>query len=105
MTSAVDNIESISFSADEIKRYQIIFSGLVQGVGFRYETWGLAKKLGLTGFVKNVADGTVYVEIQGQKNKIVYLVECLKSIPRIHIEQVDLQEIELKQESDFEIAN
>lgn len=105
MTSPVDNMENISFSVDEIKRYQIIFSGLVQGVGFRYETWGLAKKLGLTGFVKNVADGTVYAEIQGQKNKIAYLVECLKLIPRIHIEQVESKEMELKQETDFEIAN
>jgi len=105
MKSTAEKIDSITFPKDEIKRYRIVFSGLVQGVGFRYETWTIAQKLELTGFVENVSDGTVYAEIQGPENKILYLVDCLQSIPRIHIEKIKMDEIEFKAESHFEIAN
>ncbi|MBR5565653.1 MAG: acylphosphatase [Roseburia sp.] len=81
-----------------------MFVGLVQGVGFRYETWMIAQKFGLTGFVQNLPDGSVYAEIQGPKNKILYLIECLQSVPRIQIEKMRMDEMELKEESHFEIA-
>lgn len=105
MKSPVEKIDNISFSEDEIKRYEVIFSGLVQGVGFRYETWTMAQKLGLVGYVENLPDGTVHAEIQGPENKMIHLIECLKSIPRIHIEKIKIFELELKSESDFEITN
>ena len=105
MKSAADKIDTGTFPTDETKRYWIIFSGLVQGVGFRYETWMIAQKLELTGFVKNLPNGTVYAEVQGAQNKILYLIKCLKSIQRIYIDDVKMEEMELKQETDFEIAN
>lgn len=39
------------------KRYLV--AGGVQGVGFRYFTWRLANRLGLTGWVRNLPDGRV----------------------------------------------
>ena len=105
MKSTAEKIENVTFSADEIKRYRIVFSGLVQGVGFRYETWTIAQKLELTGFVENLSDGTVYAEIQGPENKILYLVDCLQAIPRIHIEKIKMDEMEIKEEVHFEITN
>lgn len=51
MNSSIENLDSLTFPPDEEKRFQIIFSGVVQGVGFRYETWRIAEKFGLTGFV------------------------------------------------------
>lgn len=104
MKSTVEKIEHMEFSDDETKRYSIIFTGLVQGVGFRYETWTIAQKLGLAGFVQNLSDGSVYAEIQGPENKILYLVDCLQSIPRIQIEKMKIDEMELKQEGHFEIV-
>ena len=104
MKSTVEKIEDVEFSVDETKRYSIMFEGLVQGVGFRYETWMIAQKFGLTGFVQNLPDGSVYAEIQGPKNKILYLIECLQSVPRIQIEKMRMDEMELKEESHFEIA-
>lgn len=105
MKSPAEKIDNTTFPADETKRYRFIFSGIVQGVGFRYETWAIAEKIGLTGFVENLPDGTVYAEIQGPENKILYLIDCLQSVPRIQIEKMKMDEIEIKPENHFEIAN
>ncbi|MBD5779345.1 acylphosphatase [Pelagicoccus sp. NFK12] len=45
------------------------FSGHVQGVGFRYSTAQLAKGYEVTGFVRNLADGRVELEIEGEKEE------------------------------------
>lgn len=114
MRNTMERIDGTEFPEDETVRYRIVFSGLVQGVGFRYETWAIAQKLGLIGYVENLSNGDVYTEIQGAKNKILYLIECLQSIPRIHIENLQIDEIDViteierierKEEKGFEIAN
>lgn len=45
------------------------FSGHVQGVGFRYSTAQLAKGYEVTGFVKNLVDGRVELEIEGDEKE------------------------------------
>ncbi len=47
------------------KRY--VFRGTVQHVGFRYRAVSAARRLGLTGFVMNMPDGTVRMEAQGEE--------------------------------------
>ncbi|MDM8266523.1 acylphosphatase [Limosilactobacillus pontis] len=49
---------------------QLTITGRVQGVGFRWGTLQIARQLGLCGFVRNQADGTVYVEAQGPKETV-----------------------------------
>lgn len=44
--------------------------GKVQGVGFRFYTQKKATELGLHGFVRNKADGTVYVEAEGNEEAL-----------------------------------
>lgn len=105
MKNTAEQIDTSQFQPDEIRRYDIIFSGMVQGVGFRYEVWSIAQKLHLTGYVENLPNGTVHAEIQGPKNRILYLIDCLKQIPRIDIEDVEIDEVGLKEETSFEIAN
>ena len=51
-------------------RKHIYFSGMVQGVGFRYRATYLAQTRELTGWVKNLYDGRVEMEIQGEENNI-----------------------------------
>lgn len=101
MRYSVDQMEFPEFEPDEERRYQIIFSGVVQGVGFRYEAWLIAGKLGLTGFAENLPDGNVFMEIQGPKNKIMHLIQCMKLIRRIQIEHMEIDELPLKEESEF----
>ena len=78
LKNTAEQIDATQFSEDEVRRYRIIFSGIVQGVGFRYETWAIAQKLQLTGFVENLA---------------------------IQIDEIEIDEIDLKEENSFEIAN
>ena len=77
MRSALEKMDFPEFPPDVEKRYQIIFSGIVQGVGFRYEAWLIAQKLGLTGFAENLPNGDVRMEIQGPENKIFHLILCM----------------------------
>ena len=50
------------------KRFRIY--GHVQGVGFRYFTRQYALKIGVTGFVRNLADGSVEVITAGSESQI-----------------------------------
>jgi acylphosphatase len=49
---------------------RIIFSGEVQGVGFRYTVRSLARRHPVRGFVRNLPDGTVEVVAQGNQAAI-----------------------------------
>ncbi|MDE2027240.1 MAG: acylphosphatase [Candidatus Omnitrophica bacterium] len=59
-------------------RAHIHFFGTVQGVGFRYTTLNLAKPLHLTGWVRNLSDGSVEAVAEGSREKIEELVALLK---------------------------
>ncbi|MFX0104843.1 MAG: acylphosphatase [Candidatus Hodarchaeota archaeon] len=64
--------------------------GLVQGVFFRYTTRKIARKLGLTGFVKNMPDSTVYIEAEGPYDKLLELLEFSKKGPKhAYVERVE----------------
>ncbi len=56
--------------------------GFVQGVFFRYTTRKVARKLGLTGYVKNMHDGSVYIEAEGPQEKLYELLEFSKEGPK-----------------------
>ncbi|AQP54727.1 acylphosphatase [Vagococcus penaei] len=60
---------------------QIIVSGRVQGVGFRYLTKIVADKIGVSGLVKNLSDGRVYIEASGEENKISTFIDAVKKSP------------------------
>ena len=62
------------------KRFRIY--GHVQGVGFRYFTWQYALKIGVAGFVRNLADGSVEVIAAGSESQIDALDAWLQHGPR-----------------------
>ena len=55
----------------------IIFIGRVQGVGFRFTAHRIAKRCQLTGFVRNLSDGTVEMLAQGQPEDVD---DCIRDI-------------------------
>ena len=78
------------FSAEGKARKRIYFSGRVQGVGFRFTADGLARQLGLTGYVKNLYDGRVEMEVQGAEDAIAQMLAELRTDRYIRIERVDM---------------
>jgi len=62
-------------------RIHITASGTVQGVFFRHSTKALAEKLGLTGYVSNLADGSVDIVAEGAKEKLNELFKWAQSGP------------------------
>lgn len=59
----------------------IIVKGMVQGVGFRYFTIRKAAELNLTGWVKNLYNGTVEVEAEGERGLIEEFIKDLRAGP------------------------
>jgi acylphosphatase len=84
----VKHIELPYFTPAPIVRKKILFSGRVQNVGFRLEIYELAKRLNLTGWVKNRDDKNVEAEIQGENEKIIFLINYMKSLKRASVNDV-----------------
>ena len=77
-----------------MKRYYIVYSGQVQGVGFRWRLMQIAYKYNLTGYVRNLANGNVETEVQGF-GVDEFLKESLEQDFYIVINDYAVKEIEL----------
>lgn len=62
----------------ETTHESIYFTGHVQGVGFRYATFQVAKEFEVTGFVKNLLDGRVQLDVEGQPSEIDAFVTAVQ---------------------------
>ncbi len=86
------------------KRYHFIFSGTVQGVGFRYTARALAEKYSLTGWAANLVDGRVELEIEGDEADIKKFLDDLRTGFKSYISGVGKEEIaSLSKETGFYI--
>ena len=71
-------------------RYRVFVSGRVQGVGYRFFVLGAAQPLGLSGWVRNLADGRVEVLAQGEMQALQELLAKLDEGPATgHVDAVD----------------
>jgi len=66
---------------EEKQLYKIHVNGYVQGVGFRWRTVREAAALGIKGFVRNMPDGSVYIEAEGTRKQLRYFVDWCKKGP------------------------
>jgi len=66
---------------NKIILYKIRVTGHVQGVGFRYSAAGEARYRDIKGFVKNLPDGSVYIEAEGSPEQLNSFVEWCKVGP------------------------
>ena len=74
-------------------RKRIVFSGWVQGVGFRYRARHAAELLGATGWVRNEYDGSVTMEIQGTEEQIDEVIRAIGRGRYVKIENMDVRTI------------
>jgi acylphosphatase len=91
-------------------RVHIIVEGLVQGVGYRWFVARRAQALGVRGFVRNLYDGNVEIEAEGERSLVEELIGEVKIGPRsahvtnMRLEWEDLRERETSgQYTGFEI--
>lgn len=83
----------------------IIFTGQVQGVGFRFTAFNMANRHQLTGFVRNLPDGTVEMLIQGTSGAIDDCIRDIKEYFSGYIRETKIKEIPSNsQYKDFEIT-
>lgn len=66
------------YDTPEQVRLFLTFDGTVQGVGFRWTTQALARKVGVSGWVRNMDDGTVQAEMQGTGHDICRVLCALR---------------------------
>jgi hydrogenase maturation protein HypF len=87
-----------------IKRVRYLFTGIVQGVGFRPFIYRLAERQGLAGFVQNRPDG-VLVEVQGSSTAIdSFFSSVAKELPPLaNITSVESSEIAVTGDTEFKI--
>ncbi len=77
-----------------MKKHISVF-GKVQGVFFPGSTHQKAEALGLTGFVQNKQDGSVYLEAEGDRSALEQLVAWLHQGPEhAQVDRVEVKEID-----------
>ena len=82
----------------ELVRYKMVFTGRVQGVGFRYKASHVANQYRLTGYVKNEYDGLVVVEIQGSEQEIYMFLKMLVTDKYIDIYELEKEKIPVEED-------
>lgn len=69
---------------------QLIVSGRVQGVGFRYFSQETAQRFGIKGWVRNLNDGTVELHVEGTEKEIDPFKQALKDGNRfVGVERIE----------------
>jgi len=89
-------------SADQECR-RVIFHGRVQGVGFRYTTHRIARGFAVTGFVRNLADGTVELVACGGGSELQRFLDAVKSEFAGNIDAVDDEAATVTDFAGFEV--
>jgi acylphosphatase len=88
-----------------MKRLHFVVTGRVQGVGFRYFCYEEATRLGLTGYARNLRDGSVEIEAEGDEQALDEFAASLTRGPRAaKVENVSQEERDLKHETTFSVG-
>jgi acylphosphatase len=88
----------------EIEAVRVRVTGRVQGVNFRAWTRSEAQALGLAGWVRNEADGSVTALIAGERAAVARMLERLREGPRFAaVADIRAERAEAPQEQGFQI--
>ena len=88
-----------------MKRYRVVFTGQVQGVGFRWVMMNKVSAYGITGWVRNCYNGNVECELQGDPDAVVRLINDMRTANRwIYVDDYIIKEIPLEEhEYNFDV--
>jgi len=86
------------------RNIRIKVSGKVQGVWFRRDTQLEAQKLGVTGFVRNEPDGSVFIEAEADIEILkAFETWCKSGSELARVDNVDVSEGEMANYTSFEV--
>ena len=86
--------------------YKIRIIGHVQGVGFRWRAANEARSRDIKGFVKNLSNGSVYIEAEGSSDQLNPFVEWCKIGPGFgFVESVNVDTVTPVNYTDFRIES
>lgn len=87
-------------------RKHFYVEGRVQGVGFRYTAYYVASSMGLTGWVQNLEDGRVELEVEGSSDLVEgFLGQVEAAGTWIRIDDVKERQIPLISDRNFHMLN
>ena len=87
-----------------MKRAHVVVHGAVQGVFFRVETRDRARSLGVGGWVRNAADGSVEAVFEGEDERVESMVDwCSRGPHGARVDEVDVTWAEPRGEDGFSI--
>ncbi|PCJ87800.1 MAG: acylphosphatase [Flavobacteriales bacterium] len=89
---------------NEIKHYNIKIKGKVQGVWFRFSSKEIAEQLGVSGFVQNELDDSVYIEAEGTEEQLKMFIKWCENGPEMAIvTNAEIMEGKVKNFTSFKI--
>jgi acylphosphatase len=72
-------VEGVAMAPAGLVNHETVhYSGQVQGVGFRYTTLLLARGYDVSGYVQNLADARVRVEVEGEQPEVNAFLAAIK---------------------------
>ena len=89
-----------------MKHYNVTVFGRVQGVGFRYSALKMARIYGISGFIRNQGDGSVYLEAEGEETNLELFLEwCARGPGYGRVDRMVKNESGMRGFRDFEIRH
>jgi len=80
-------------------RAHVVVAGKVQGVFYRAETASRAKRLNVTGWVRNLPDGRVEAVFEGEESSVNKMIDfCRRGPPNAYVVNVDVRRQEWRGE-------
>lgn len=88
-----------------MKHLNIKIYGQVQGVFFRDSARKKAEEIGIFGFIRNEPDGNVYIEAEGEEEKLKELLDwCKKGSELAEVKKVETKEVAIKNYDCFVVS-
>jgi acylphosphatase len=86
------------------KRLRVVVRGTVQGVGFRYATADAARRLRVAGQVRNLPDGAVEAELEGDDRDVDAVLAFLQDgPPAARVTGVSVEDLEPRGQTGFRV--
>lgn len=88
----------------QICHYNISITGFVQGVGYRYTAVRTARSMGISGFVRNQQDGSVYIEAEGKQEQLDKLIIwCYQGPPGARVDNIHFEKSAIRHFKGFDV--